>query len=79
MKLQSVKDARVVVANRIYIEDKSSLNSEFNEGSQKILKATADKIDFASTTAAEVINNWIRNATRNRITGIVDRGVRKKV
>lgn len=63
----------MVVANRIYIEEKSSLNSEFNEGSKKILKATAENIDFASPGAAEVINNWIRNATRNRITEIVSK------
>jgi len=64
----------VVVANRIFVQDKFSLDSKFNERSEKILNATAEKIDFGNSSAADVINKWVRNATRHRILDIVKKG-----
>ncbi|XP_065333053.1 serine protease inhibitor 42Dd-like [Cloeon dipterum] len=71
--LETKKDlSKVVVANKIFLNEQFSLSPTYNEGAKRIFHTTADKLNFKNTESIDIINNWVRNVTRHRIHGITD-------
>ncbi|XP_059487006.1 antichymotrypsin-2-like [Neocloeon triangulifer] len=66
--------SKVVVANKVFLNNKFQIQPKFVEDARNVFHTTADTLDFSSPrTANEIMNNWVKNITRNKITSIMDR------
>jgi len=61
----------LVIANSIWYRNELSVKTPFIETTQKYLDADVRALDFSSPDAANTINNWIADKTRNRFNNIV--------
>ncbi|EDV59324.1 serine protease inhibitor 42Dd [Drosophila erecta] len=67
------KVAILTLANRIYVNNKIKLLPQYNQVVKDSFKAEAVAIDMTDTKkAASIINKWVDDQTRGKITKIVD-------
>ncbi len=65
-------DVELAVANSIWHRQELALRSSFRERVESYFDARVQDLDFSAPDAAGTINDWVRDATRNRIEEIVD-------
>ncbi|KAK5650773.1 hypothetical protein RI129_001802 [Pyrocoelia pectoralis] len=59
-------------ANRIFLNKKCSIKSEYNDIAVNTFKSSVEGIDFGDNErAAKQINNWVENKTKNKITNLI--------
>lgn len=61
----------ISVANSIFGKSGLKFNQEFINTNQQYYQAKFDTLDFSAPNAAAVINTWVKNNTKNKITQIV--------
>ncbi|QMU29641.1 serpin family protein [Adhaeribacter radiodurans] len=59
-------------ANSIWYAQQYQLLAPFIQNNQDYFNATVQGLDFASTTAKNTINNWVKDKTQGKIEGIVE-------
>ncbi len=65
-------DVELAVANSVWHREELALRETFRERVGSYFGARVEGIDFAAPGAAEKINAWVREATRDRIEDIVE-------
>ncbi len=65
-------DVELAVGNSIWHRQELALRSSFQERVESYFDARVQGLDFSAPGAAGTINDWVRDATRNRIEEIVD-------
>ncbi|XP_016967508.3 serine protease inhibitor 42Dd-like [Drosophila biarmipes] len=66
------KVAILDLANRIYVNDRFTINPEFNKVVRDSFKAEAEAISVSDPKkAADIINTWVSDQTRSRIKTVV--------
>ena len=65
-------DVELAVGNSIWHRQELALRSSFRERVESHFGARVQGLDFSAPGAAGTINDWVRDATRNRIEEIVD-------
>ena len=69
--LQSQKGAELAIANALWSDIKVPLSPDFIQRCRKLYEAEATTLDFSKPAAANTINNWVKEKTRNKIPSIV--------
>lgn len=72
--LHAVEDnlPAILLENKLYFPLGSTINATFRTTVERDFHAAVEIIDFSNTTrAAEIINEWVTNETKNLIPGIV--------
>ena len=62
----------LAVGNAVWYREVRTLRQSFRERVEAYFDARVQGLDFSDPAAADVINAWVRDATRNRIDKIVD-------
>lgn len=65
-------DVELAVANSLWSREGIEFNEDFIERSREYFKAEIESLDFDNPGAAEIINNWVKEQTRNTIEKIVE-------
>lgn len=60
------------IANSIWVNNNFSLDKDFQTNTQDYFNAEVDEIDVADPKSAKQINQWVEDATENKITDMVD-------
>ncbi len=60
------------IANSIWAREGLPFKEDFLQRNQQFYEAAIEELDFDDVEASSIINNWVREQTRNRIEGIVD-------
>ncbi|VEN49966.1 unnamed protein product [Callosobruchus maculatus] len=70
--LNSVKDVTLLIANKIYIQNRYAFKDNFASTISKNFLSEVQSLDFAkSKEAAKTINTWVEGKTNNRIKNLV--------
>lgn len=69
--LSSHHDVELLIANALWSDPTMPLAAAFVQRCRDLYGADATTLDFLKPGAAEVINNWVRRKTRQKISGIV--------
>jgi len=62
------------LADSLWIEEGTEFSPEYLEVLDKYHEATAEELDFSDPDSAEVINEWVSDATEEMIEEMVDEG-----
>ena len=62
----------LTIANAVWVRQGSALRESFRSRVAASFDARAEELDFGHPGAADVINGWVREATRNRIDEMVE-------
>lgn len=60
------------IANSIWYEQSFQVLAEFLEVNQTYFDAEVQGLDFGNSTAKDIINNWVANATNQKIESILE-------
>ena len=60
------------IANSLWVNDRMDLSSRFLSRVRKNYQAEARNLDFHTQKSTKVINDWVSDATRGAIDGIID-------
>ncbi len=60
------------LANSIWLKEGTPVKTVFEQINQLYYQIALEQIDFSSPTAAQIINDWVNNATGGNIEGIID-------
>jgi serine protease inhibitor len=63
----------VTIANSIWYRNEFVPFQPFLQANEDYFRASAKRLDFASSAAADAINSWVKEATHGMIAKIVDR------
>lgn len=61
----------IEIANSIWIRNGFDVKQRFIDNNENFLNAEVESLDFSDLSAAQIINNWIANKTRNLITNVI--------
>ncbi|MFC1732730.1 serpin family protein [candidate division KSB1 bacterium] len=64
-------DVAMRIANSIWIRDGFSVEQDFIDVNQTYFDAEVSNLDFSDPTAADIINDWVNDATEEKIPDIV--------
>lgn len=68
------------MATKLFIQNQFEINELYNEVTNFIFQSQIEKINFNNTDeAAEEINNWCKEYTKNKITNIIAAGKYNKI
>jgi serine protease inhibitor len=70
--MKTTDKTNLLISNSIWYNDGFAVDQAFLVANADYYAAALHKIDFADSRAAEVINNWVRQATKNKINSIMD-------
>jgi serine protease inhibitor len=65
------QDIELTIANSLWLKDKFKFRSDYLERNASSFDALIQTVDFRSAGAAGTINQWVADATRNRIKNII--------
>ncbi|KAJ8985514.1 hypothetical protein NQ317_015059 [Molorchus minor] len=75
MRLNSIKDVTLLMANKVFLMEKYELQDEFKSLTTQQFLAEAQSLDFAKgEAAAKTINTWVEQKTNNKIKDLIDGG-----
>jgi len=69
---KDVDDIQLNIANSIWLNNKFTFQEDFEKNNKDYFNAEITEIDIADSNSAEQINNWVKEATKDKIEGIVD-------
>jgi serine protease inhibitor len=72
-QLRSHNSIQLSVVNALWADERIPLSPAFIAKAAELYGAGASKLDFSDPTAAETVNEWIREATSNLLNGIITR------
>ncbi|KAK0096551.1 hypothetical protein PV326_005172 [Microctonus aethiopoides] len=67
-------ETEIYLANRLWIGQSVEVSNEFNNLLKFYYGGDTKSMAFGNATSSEVINDWVRQATKNHIHSIVDPG-----
>ena len=74
--MQSNENFTLETANRVYAQNGFSLNPDYSKTLRTYFGAEAQQVNFAeSVAAANKINGWVEDVTRNKIKDLFSSGV----
>ncbi|NLO10245.1 MAG: hypothetical protein GX129_10330 [Clostridiales bacterium] len=73
------KSIELNIGNSIWIRDGEEIREEFIQTNKKNFNAVVESLDFSDDKAVDIINNWIDNATKGKITRMLEPPIRKEV
>jgi len=62
----------LTIANSLWAKQEYPIKQDFLQRSQKFYKAKVTNLDFSDRAAPTIINNWVNQSTRGKITQIID-------
>ncbi|MBW4650596.1 MAG: serpin family protein [Kastovskya adunca ATA6-11-RM4] len=65
-------DVQLAIANSLWANQGVSFKPEFIRRNQQFYQAKLTELDFGMPGAADIINDWVKENTRNKIESIVD-------
>lgn len=65
-------DVKLDIANSLWGRTGVKFNPDFIKTNENFYKATTNTLDFNSSSASKMINEWVSNSTQGKITKIVD-------
>ena len=65
--------AKFSIANSIWYKEGFKANKDFLQANADYYSADIHSLDFSKKSAPDTINNWVKNATNNKIDKIVDK------
>ncbi|KAJ8985517.1 hypothetical protein NQ317_015062 [Molorchus minor] len=73
MRLNSIKDVTLLMANKVFLMEKYILQEEFKSITTQQFLAEVQLLDFAKgEAAAKTINTWVEQKTNNKIKDLID-------
>uniref|UniRef100_A0A0N5BJ72 SERPIN domain-containing protein n=1 Tax=Strongyloides papillosus TaxID=174720 RepID=A0A0N5BJ72_STREA len=70
--LTSTNETNIYVANRIFLQNDYIMDEKFKKDVEKYLKASTQNLNFSDTTnSAKIINDFISNATHDKIKDLI--------
>lgn len=66
------KGSILEIANSLWIRDEFSVKEEFISLNKKYYRARVEHLDFSRPTSVDIINNWVKKQTREKIPTIVE-------
>lgn len=66
------KQIQLNIANSIWLNQKYHFQKDFAQNNQKYFHAKIQEIDIGDSKSPEMINNWVKKATNNKIDKIED-------
>ena len=66
------EDIQLNIANSIWLNDKFTFQKDFANSNKNYFNAEIAEIDIADSKSPEQINNWVKEATNDKIEQIVD-------
>ncbi|XP_065333056.1 serine protease inhibitor 3/4-like isoform X2 [Cloeon dipterum] len=70
--LKKAQKMKLLVANRIYIKDGTSVSKTFTSITKKYFEDKLERIAFTGPSTADNINNWVSKRTTKQIQNLVD-------
>lgn len=70
--LTSQKEIELSIANSLWIRQDFPIKQTFIDTNKKYFQAEVTELDFNKPEAKNIINNWVNNATREKIPEIID-------
>jgi len=71
-KLHETSSSELNIANSFWLNDMYSLEDDFQKNTTDHFNAKVEEIDIDDSTSADVINDWVEQATNEKITDMVD-------
>ncbi len=65
-------EVEMTVANSLWAREGVDFHSDFLERNEQYFSAEIDVLDFSKDEAADIINNWVKENTGQKITDIVE-------
>ncbi|WP_077211782.1 serpin family protein [Bacillus dakarensis] len=69
---QNSKSVQIRIANSIWINEDFHFQPEFSQNTQDYFNAEIEEIDIFDSKSAEMINDWVKKSTNNKIEEIVE-------
>lgn len=69
---QKDKEVQFEIGNSMWIKESFPIQDSFLEINKKYYDARIENMDFSESVAAEKINHWVRQSTKNKIQKIVE-------
>ncbi|MGD1872182.1 MAG: serpin family protein [Mastigocoleus sp.] len=63
----------LAIANSLWTDEGSSLKPEFLQNSRNFFQAEVANLNFQQPDASDIINKWVKDNTKNRISKVIDR------
>lgn len=70
--LTSQKEIELSIANSLWIRQDFPIKQNFIDTNKKYFQAEVTELDFNKPEAKNIINNWVNNATREKIPEIIN-------
>lgn len=69
---KNTDEMNIRVANSIWLNEMYEFQDTFRENNESFYQAKIEEIDVTNNESVHVMNNWIKNATNEKITEIVE-------
>lgn len=69
---QMDKKVELNIGNSIWIKEGQVIKEEFIKGNENNFNAEVDTLDFSDSSAADTINGWISDATKDKIDKMIE-------
>jgi serine protease inhibitor len=69
---QNNKDTKLTISNSIWYDDIFDVNQDFLRTNKTYFDAYAYKKDFGASDTPEIINNWVKQVTKDKIDKMVE-------
>jgi serpin B len=66
-------NVQLTIANSLWADKNASLQSDFIQRNQEFYKAQVSNLNFQDVEAPNIINTWVKDNTRGKISKIVDK------
>lgn len=66
-------DLQISSANSLWVSNKLQLATDFQKNTEKFYNSPVQTLNFADANSPKIINNWVKKATKNKITKMVDK------
>lgn len=73
------KDIELNIGNSIWIREGEIINEEFIRTNKESFNAKVEALDFSDDKSVDIINDWIDNATKGKITKMLEPPIGKDI
>ena len=78
-KLHHHSDIELDIANSVWVNDEFSLEEDFQKNTQDHFNAEVEEFNITDSDSSKRINQWVEDATNNKITDIVEAPLDEKL
>ena len=65
-------EVKLLIANSLWVRQGLALNKEFINTNQQFLAAQVSNLDFTQPESTQIINDWVKEQTNDKINQIID-------